>query len=681
MPSQARRRVVAALCLATLVPGLAYAGGHEEAQPGRVRKVLGGIKTAASFPGRQTKAGIKAAYERGRGAKNAAGATRLAGRLAAAEGPVRLGRGRTELTAEHLRGVHDVLTSMWEGAGELHVVGEDGKRTKMSKADLADAQDITASALSALSDRGVVLDGSKSLSELLNHDAVAHATFKHIGADPKVAALRYKRAVRAVQELEKHNQVFLHLPGTKGQGKLAGVARLLGAEDKAFAIVIPTRTSDKVMESVLTMQGYFDGPVRPWLDPILEGKQGSSERVIQGLKARIAARRARIVAVGKTVGEELERTDLDAEERTALESHRDKITAMVKAMDETSPEELVGEVENYRDNHAVQLVGVDGNSTNAKFVQQRLRRASVKPVLLKDYYHRSSTAEGAFGVVAIASGLGLGLDTIAHAANSDMLKTATPWVVDLIDELGNGILSHREIAHQIAEIEDPKQRAEEKSQARKYLIGATAFGTALVGALAVKLPGGESLLQIAQNLHDPAQMRAIAGAVYGVASSGSGLFMATVASKRYIPKMKALVEDGIIAPPTDKRGNPLQGKALHAWAKKVSRAEHRQYTAQQGAIFGAVSSGLLGAAFGASGIMAHETAAGGEVEGLRRFGRIGAFVATGAGEGFTSATWQKLRPWMQTRKIRASNQNAVWGLGRRADRRLAEEAAAAAEAE
>jgi hypothetical protein len=530
-----------------------------------------------------------------------------------------------------------------------------------------------------------------TLSSIMAHPKMAAIALRRSGKSPEEFFPQYHETLRTLRAAETGHQMFIHWPGgsrdtvwrkltARWSGKPVAqdtnqLARALGAEDSLFAIEVPLRAPAKVTDAVLGIQGHFGGIVRPWLIPLLEGKKGATGRVVKGVEASLVKKRGivqeRLAQVDRRLVQ-LRRGIPAArgETRAALEAeHADLVTArksLIKVkgvLRNTRARDLVDPITEFRDTGGVRIVGLSKNASASARVQNLLKvigRGTARDVVLKDFYQRSSTPEGAFGLVAMTVAVGGTLDVVAHQLHSQALKIWTPWFIDSFDEGMNGWLSGREMQHNIARIEDPGERAVEKKRALKRLAASFGIGMALVASVAARLPVVDvSILETAQELAAAPGFRAAAGASMGAFTSGSGVASALLGSRRFVSPIEAHVKSGLIEAPTDRHGRPLSGRAFRRWAKRTARTEQLSFAAQQGALGGTGVSAVVGGLTAAFGLMSPVTASGEEIKGVRRAQRIGSFVATGASEGGTSAFWQNVRPRYEANKLRRRASRAL----------------------
>ncbi|HUS63596.1 MAG TPA: hypothetical protein VMZ28_03595 [Kofleriaceae bacterium] len=436
--------------------------------------------------------------------------------------------------------------------------GLTGLEDTVSADDLGRARRVLRVALPALRGRGVRA-ARGSLSEILAEPDVAALAVQAAPGEKGAFLSDYQAAIHTLRAVEAGHHVRMHLPGGKGDPELAQLARELGAEDAAFAVVLPLSTPRPVVAAAQRLsEGAMRGVTRLWLDPLMAGKPGAEKKLKAALRRRNSQER------GSKRADDGAMADL----RTLTE---------------------------FRDHGAVRVVSLGSRPADlrvARTAKRKLRHLSlgVAGKLVRKDFYADARIEGPFKPVLIGMGVANGIDIGAHVAHveSASLNVVKAAAVDIVDEGANASQSLLELI---------KNKA---SGVWGDFGASVTVGVGSVVALATPM-GGPSVLSRMMDPSTPMVERVFLSAVYGVGSSMSALAMATLPSRHRVKPILELVEEGFVEHPLGRNGKPLEGAKLGLWARKQALTEHQSYKAQRGSVHGAWGSGVVGAAFGALG--------------------------------------------------------------------------------
>jgi hypothetical protein len=530
---------------------------------------------------------VATGYHKAKAAGRRASDRRLAGRIdrrvtsgVRADSLIRVGarrRGKVELSG----GDFDAL-ELLGGALIERSAGLTGLEKTTTADDLARAHRVLGVALPALRGHRVRVARSGGLAAMLSEPEVAAAAQDAAPGDRAGFLRDYQATLHTLRAVEANHHVRVYLPGGKGDPELAALAREIGAEHEAFAVMVPLSTPREVITAAQELTaGPFKGVTRVWLDSLMAGKPGSEKRL-----------------------------------EDALLRHRKALRAAGKPDDGAS--EKLRVLTDFRDHGAVRVVPLTRRPAGRRLVRTA-RRKLVKlshsvagPLVRKDFY-ADARIEGPFKPVLVGMAVANGVDLGAHAAHLengsfDVFKAVA---VDVVDEGGNASQSLLELI---------------KNNAQKVWVDfgvSITVGVGSVVALAAPI-GGTSVLARMMDPSTPLIGRILYSAFYGVGSSMSALTMAFLPARHRVKPIMEMVDDGTLERPVGRSGKTLTGPALRRWAARKAVVEHQSYKAQRGSVHGAWGSGVIGGLFGALGWP------------LKNF----TFPLTGGGEGGINGIYQ-----------------------------------------
>ena len=442
-------------------------------------------------------------------------------------------------------------------------VGLEDPRTGLGRAVTAEDVDITHrvidQALRALEDTTIEVDAKTlSLDSILATPQVAAKILEYVApanaADREAFMTDYHRAVGTLLAQREAYYLKTSWPGLTDPAET-------GMPDGTGPVVIAVRRTPPADVTAAMEQlthSHFEGITHLWFDELMS----ESPEVRAKSEARLAA-----------------------------------------ALDEPG-RALLNRLVAYRDQDASRVIAVQ-DGQRARYIEvglgQRLEdltRSVAHRTAKSAYYNGIADGMGkeVLKVVGIGTVLGKGLDYASSLLNNPGIEFWKPTVLGGWDDVLGGWVNVRELMDVADKFPDPQIRADRKAGAFVDGVFAVAGGVGSSVALGLPLLSGKSLGEAILAPGVDALTRAGASAVYGAASSGATALLSILPARHHYRPILNLVDRGVIDPPTDKGGEPLEGRPLRNWARRQAMKAHLSYTAQFGGALGVGTSAVFMAA-------------------------------------------------------------------------------------
>jgi hypothetical protein len=428
-----------------------------------------------------------------------------------------------------------------------------GERRQLTAPDVENALQMLVTASKSLRDHTLLTRGKGlSLTKILANEQVAAAVLAQEKPTDRAEFLRrYRAAISTTQALSQAYELFLHWGGVQKNPRLAKLSRRLNVgQDTLLLVAARVQTPRPVIAAAKALtDDHLKGVTRLWLDPVMQGKPGAERRLRHKLPNKAAAR------------------------------------------------QLLDLLAAYRDGGAVKVIALTRGQRDPKLERrvhkelQTMTSAVAHQALKTDFYKEASkgTREAFMPIILSAAAVGYAVEGAAQLTNSPLFHRIQPTVTGGIDDVGGALVN-------LKEMKDNKNTS--NRGASKDAMCAAGFGLLTSVLLSVSLPGSQAVSQVMLNPQSATMARVGASALYGGASSGGTAYMSTVSARHYYKAVMGAVQQGLIEPPKDRRGRPLKGRRLKAWAMKQSLNEHLSYSAQKWGLVGVGSSAVFTGACG-----------------------------------------------------------------------------------